>query len=195
MLDVPSPSTVTLPPVMRRQGEEVAGGRGVGLDGVRRGRDSARVDVEAAELAVVDRHAEGFHHRQSHGHVRLRDEGALDLDRGHVLGIGQCHQETAQELARDVSLDEGVAAGETAGLDRHRRAARAQVGTCVGAQAVERIEQVGDRPLPHPRAAVEVESSRCRGQHGGQKPQAGPRIRQVQRRRSAPEFGPSSPAP
>ena len=58
---------------------------------------------------------------------------------------------------------------------------------------LEGVEQVGDRPLAHPRRAVEVVGSVCRGQQGRQESQARSRIRDIQARLAEPGCGRRSP--
>ena len=65
-------------------------------------------------------------------------------------------------------------------LDRDGRAARAQVAAGSDTQVAEGREQVGDRPLAHPRRPIELVGSHPRGQHRGEEPQAGSRIGDVQ---------------
>ena len=145
MLDVPSPSTVIGPARERGQGKEVAGGRCVGLDGVVATLIAGGPDVEAAELAVVDRHSECLHHRERHGDVRLRDEDALNFDRRSICEAhGNGHQEAHSKTgSRCLPLTKTSLPTKSRGLDGHRRTARIEVGSAVGPEAVEHDQQVG----------------------------------------------------
>jgi hypothetical protein len=165
----------------RRQGEEVAGGRGIGLDGVIAATIARGPHVKPAELAVADRHAKRLHDSQSHRDVRLRHKNALDLDGRCLSPRGERQEERTQELAGDVASHEHIVAGQATGLDGDRRAARSQVRPGHGSEPVQSAQQVGNRPLAHAGAAVEMEGAGPRGRHRRQETQARPRIRQVKR--------------
>ena len=121
----------------------------------------------------------------------------LTSTRGRLARDGQCHEEAAQELARDVSLDEAQSPPESplaSMVTGGQPVPRSDVGRRTAGRC-QRDEQVGDRPLPHPRAAVQVESPLAGRQHRRQKAEACPRIRHVKRGRARRNRARSSPEP
>ena len=131
----------------RGQRERVAGGGGVGLDGVIAAAQRAPgADVEARRR-LRDVAAEVGDHPARDVDVGPADERALDLD--VEIGVGEAgrHQQRREVLARLIAAHADAAAAQPAAADRQRRAARR--ARDVGAQRAQRVDQHVDRPLRH----------------------------------------------
>jgi len=160
-----------------RRGKEVAGGRRVGFDVVMASLKWLRRDVEFGEIGGGgDDCAEVSEHLNGHLDVWLGNEFARD---GQLYGFGaggSGHQQTAEELAADVTVDRRGATAESFGgsIDADRRAGA--VGVFEGdisAELSECLHEVADGALPHAIDAIEAIVTTSESTDGGQEADAG----------------------
>ena len=107
-------------------------------------------------------------------------ERSID-DQLHVgVGIRGGQEQPAEKLARYVAGDRGPAAAQTSAANDDRRTAAGRFASRVGAELPQRVEQILDGPLAHPRRAVEPKDAVPEGEHGRQKPQRGSAVGHVE---------------
>ena len=122
------------------------------------------------------------HDGQGGLHVGTRDEFAFHEREVDILSrVGGGQQNRRGELARVAAVDEALASGQTASGDMDRRTARFALDAQLGAEARQGVDQVGDGPLAHARAAVDDHGSRGQASGGGEEARGGPRVLAIER--------------
>ena len=158
-------------------GEEVAGGGGIRFDVVLSGLKWNRVDDELGEVIWgVEVGTEVSHHLEGHLDIGFGDEFADDCQL-YGRGAGWCgHEESAEELATDTSLDGGGATAEGMLSAMNCEWWAPGSGSIAGdicAELLKGINEVCDGALSHSFDAIESVSAVPEGTECGEEADAG----------------------
>jgi hypothetical protein len=135
----------------------------------------ARLHGERGPAVLLDRHAEAAHQVQRDLDIGLGNQLADHVDGDRVIARHQRrrHQQRRQELARDVAAHRHARCMDVAAADAQRRIACVAGVFDLGADRVQGVDQVADRPLVHARHAVQRVVAADHGQRRRQRTDRG----------------------